>query len=244
MHDYWNHSGVDLEVLRPLERLNHVNGHCPFTNGHWLAVGGGKEEKFDAVVTTMPVPQLLATPPRPEGFIEGNFLDVVPLDILNKLKAVRYNSVFCLGVFFDVAVAEALGINWRAKYFPEDPVIRYISIDTARRGSPSSPASICVQSHVSYAEKNLHKTKQEMQEPLLAALYRLLPELPPPASLVSHKWRYSQTSVPYQNTPGAVLLHEGPTLIAAGDSFSHSNFDGCLASAHAASKMVKKILAK
>ena len=244
MHDYWNHSGVELEVSRPLEKLNHVNGHCPFTNGHWLAKGGGREEKFDAVITTMPVPQLLATPPRPEGLIEGNFLDVVSLDTLNKLKNVRYNSVFCLGVFFDISVAEALGIRWRAKYFPDDPVIRYISIDTVRRGNPSSPTSICVQSHVSFAEKNLHKTKQEMQEPLLDALYRLLPELPPAASLVSHKWRYSQTSLPYEGAPGAVLLHRGPVLIAAGDSFSHSNFDGCLASAHAASKMMKKILAK
>jgi len=244
VQDYWNHSGVDLEVSRPLEKLNHVNGHCPFTNGYWLAKGGGREEKFDAVVTTMPIPQLLATPPRPEGFIEGNFLDVVSSDILNKLKAVRYNSVFCLGVFFDIAVAEALGIRWRAKYFPEDPVIRYISIDTARRGNPSSPTSICVQSHVSFAEKNLHKTKQEMQEPLLDALYRLLPELPPAASLMSHKWRYSQTSVPYEGSPGAVLLHRGPVLVAAGDSFSHSNFDGCLASAHVASKVLKKILAK
>ena len=235
---------MELEVLRPLEKLNHVNGHCPFRNGKWVAKGGGREEEFDAVVTTMPVPQLLATPPRPEGFIEGNFLDVVPKDILNKLKAVRYNSVFCLGVFFDVAVAEALGISWRAKYFPEDPIIRYISIDTARRGHPSSPTSICVQSHVSFAAENLHKTKQEMQEPLLDALYRLLPELPSPASIVSHKWRYSQTLKPYEGAPGAVVLHQGPTLVAAGDSFSHSNFDGCLASAHAANKLLKNILAK
>jgi len=243
VQDYWNHSGVELEVLRPLEKLNLVTSNCPFTNGKWLATGAGKEEEFEAVVTTMPVPQLLATPPRPEGYIEGNFLEVIPQDLLVKLKAVRYNSVFCLGVFFDVDVAEGLGIKWKSKYFPEDPVIRYVSFDNSRRGDSSAPTSICVQSHVSFAEKNLQKTKQEMAEPLMDALYHLLPELPPPSSLVSHKWRYSQTSVPFEGTPGAVLLHQSPTLIAAGDSFSHSNFDGCIASAHAANKLLKKILA-
>jgi len=243
VQDYWNHSGVELEVLRPLEKLNLVTSNCPFTNGKWLATGAGKEEEFEAVVTTMPVPQLLATPPRPEGYIEGNFLEVIPQDLLVKLKAVRYNSVFCLGVFFDVDVAEGLGIKWKSKYFPEDPVIRYVSFDNSRRGDSSAPTSICVQSHVSFAEKNLQKTKQEMAEPLMDALYHLLPELPPPSSLVSHKWRYSQTSVPFEGTPGAVVLHQSPTLIAAGDSFSHSNFDGCIASAHAANKLLKKILA-
>jgi len=243
VQDYWNHSGVELEVLRPLEKLNLVTSNCPFTNGKWLATGAGKEEEFEAVVTTMPVPQLLATPPRPEGYIEGNFLEVIPQDLLVKLKAVRYNSVFCLGVFFDVDVAEGLGIKWKSKYFPEDPVIRYVSFDNSRRGDSSAPTSICVQSHVSFAEKNLQKTKQEMAEPLMDALYHLLPELPPPSSLVSHKWRYSQTSVPFEGTPGAVVLHQSPTLIAAGDSFSHSNFDGCIASAHAANKLLKKIMA-
>jgi len=243
VQDYWNHSGVELEVLRPLEKLNLVTSNCPFTNGKWLATGAGKEEEFEAVVTTMPVPQLLATPPRPEGYIEGNFLEVIPQDLLVKLKAVRYNSVFCLGVFFDVDVAEGLGIKWKSKYFPDDPVIRYVSFDNSRRGDSSAPTSICVQSHVSFAEKNLQKTKQEMAEPLMDALYHLLPELPPPSSLVSHKWRYSQTSVPFEGTPGAVVLHQSPTLIAAGDSFSHSNFDGCIASAHAANKLLKKIMA-
>jgi len=242
VQDYWNHSGVELEVLRPLEKLNLVTSNCPFKNGKWMATGAGKEEEFEAVVTTMPVPQLLATPPRPEGYIEGNFLEVIPQDLLVKLKAVRYNSVFCLGVFFDVDVAEGLGIKWKSKYFPEDPVIRYVSFDNSRRGDSSAPTSICVQSHVSFAEKNLHKTKQEMAEPLMDALYHLLPELPPPSSLVSHKWRYSQTSVPFEGTPGAVLLHQSPTLIAAGDSFSHSNFDGCIASAHAANTLLKKTL--
>ena len=47
MQDYWNHSGVELEVLRPLEKLNLVTSNCPFTNGKWLATGAGKEEEFE-----------------------------------------------------------------------------------------------------------------------------------------------------------------------------------------------------
>jgi renalase len=41
---------------------------------------------------------------------------------------------------------------------------------------------------------------------------------------------------PYPGAPGCVVLHEDPLLLAGGDGFVHSNFDGCVVSAQ---KMVQ-----
>ena len=51
------------------------------------------------VVTTLPVPQLLGTPPKPEGLIEGNWLDILKTDNYSGYEAllkVKYNTVFAL----------------------------------------------------------------------------------------------------------------------------------------------------
>ena len=103
----------------------------------------------------MPVPQLLGTLPRPEGAIQGDFLDVLDPHIIDGLRSVRFNSVFCLGVFFDTAVTESL--RWQARYFPNDPVIRYVAIDNAKRGDRRGASSLVVQSHVGWAEEHLDR---------------------------------------------------------------------------------------
>ncbi len=52
------------------------------------------------------------------------------------------------------------------------------------------------------------------------------------------QWRYSQCRTPVSGAPGAVLLNESPPLVLAGDAFTSSNFDGCVASAEAAADSV------
>ena len=238
VHDYWTQAGILPSPNSPLTRLDR-QGQV------WLAeTRGGVMETFDAVVSTLPVPQLLGTLPRPEGAIGGNFLELLERDseMWSNLQGVRFNSVFCLGVFFDSNITDTLGINWKAKYFPHDPVIRYVAIDNAKRGFPNDPTVLTVQSQVSFGQDNLGQTKQEMEGAMLEALQRLLPSLPTPSSLHPHKWRYSQTSSPFPGSPGAALLHATPPLLGAGDSFSHSNFDGCLASAQAARDLLRDIL--
>ncbi len=56
------------------------------------------------------------------------------------------------------------------------------------------------------------------------------------------QWRYSQCRVPVSGAPGAVLLNRSPTLVVAGDAFTSSNFDGCVASAEAATDAVMEAL--
>jgi len=230
---FWNKSGCEVNSFHTLKELNLVDRT-------WKANTDKKQEEFDCVVTTMPVPQLLGENPAPEGMVQGNFLDIIKKDRLlyENLSCVKYNSIFCLGLFYDTRIHDSLGLKWKAKYFPNDPVIRYISMDNLKRGDLKSPTCVGVQTQVSYSMANKHKSKQEMLEPILDHLQKLLPNLPPPSHSFCHKWRYSQTSQPYPGEPGCVQLHSSPTLIAAGDSFSHSNVDGCIASALAATDMI------
>merc|ERR1712020_76609 len=82
-------------------------------------------EMFDVVVTTLPVPQLLGTPPRPEGIIRGNWLDILKTDNCSEYEAllrVKYNTVFTLGLFYN----KTLPITWKVKYLPTpDSVISH-----------------------------------------------------------------------------------------------------------------------
>ena len=77
---------------------------------------------------------------------------------------------------------------------------------------------------------------------LLSQVMSVVPVLPTPDTVISHKWRYSQTESPYPGSPGNSLLISQPPLIAAGDSFSHSNVDGCLISARKTCDLIKSLL--
>ena len=64
-----------------------------------------------------------------------------------------------------------------------------------------------------------------MEGPLLSHARDLVPLLTSPDSVICHKWRYSQTATPFPGSPGTALILHKPPLIAAGDSFSHSNVE-------------------
>ena len=44
---------------------------------------------------------------------------------------------------------------------------------------------------------------------------------------------------PYPGSPGCLVLNEEPLLVAGGDGFTHSNFDGCVTSAESIVLVVK-----
>ena len=119
---------------------------------------------------------------------------------------------------------------------------RYISNDGLRRGDQDAGTSVCVQSQISYGEREAGRSKQEVEGPLLSHARAIVPLLASPDSVICHKWRYSQTKTPFPGSPGAALLLNKPPLIAAGDSFSHSNVDGCLLSASKTCNLIKSLL--
>lgn len=231
---FWNKSGVQLRTKHFLDGLEQVGQQ-------WVASSSaqGKVEKFDAVVFTQPVPQYI-TEESPEGRPQGNYLDILRKNdiIFPQLEKIRYYSSFSLGLFYDEAIT--LGLDWTVKYFPDNQILRYVCVDSVRRGKPHQPTSICIQTQRSWSENNLHLDKHAAGPLILSELKDKVGELPETTHVLPHRWMYSQTAVPYFGSPGAVTLNATPLLIGAGDSFAVSNVEGCLYSAKKAERLLTK----
>ena len=229
----WNTSKVPLQTKHFLDGLEQVGQQWEATSS-----AQGKVEQFDAVVFTQPVPQYISQE-SPEGRPQGNYLDILRKSIFfSNLQKVRYFSSFSLGLFYDEATT--LSLDWTVKYFPNNQILRYVCVDSVRRGKSQQPTSICVQTQRSWSEENLHLDKHAACPLILSELKNKVGELPAPDHVLPHRWMYSQTAAPYCGSPGAVQLNEEPLLIGAGDSFAVSNVEGCLYSAKEAEKLLIK----
>ena len=146
-----------------------------------------------------------------------------------------------MGVFYSNSCTPLEEIRQqKVKYYPGNDIIKYISVDCEDEGGP---VSVCVHSHRTWAQQNTELTKEIAKDIIYKELENLLSpddSLPEPLQTMCHKWRYSQTSVPFQGVPGAVTLIEEPLLIGAGDSFSISNVGGCLDAARVAQDILKQ----
>lgn len=195
----------------------------------------GHTEQFDAVVITMPVPQILQL----QGDIEKLIADS---GIKSSLQAVTYSSRFAVALFFEPGTK--LNIPWSAKYITDNPCIRFISVDNKKRGKevPGVGPSICIHTGAPWGLENIERDKDEAASEILEHLKSVLPGLPEPVEVKGHKWRYSQVLKGYADSPGCVVLSEHPAVILAGDGFTHSNFDGCLESAISVYQTLTKLV--
>ena len=91
--------------------------------------------------------------------------------------------------------------------------------------------TMLVHSSVPFGLRYLETTLPEVEEVMLDHLKEVIPNMPEPSSTKCHRWRYSQVSNPAEGTNGCISLCKSPMLIAAGDAFVCSNFDGCVDSA-------------
>ena len=149
-------------------------------------------------------------------------------------------SSFSQGLLYNKPTC--LNVGWTCKYFPDHPTIRYISVETLRRNTPEEPTSFCIQTHRSWSQDNLELSKLQAEPIILAAAHELIYNLPSPDNIITHKWRYSQTEIPYPGNPGAVSLCASPLLVGAGDSYTQSNVEGCLLSADLAVNLLMENL--
>ncbi|XP_071808431.1 renalase-like [Asterias amurensis] len=193
-------------------------------------------EVFDAVILTMPAPQILQLKGLVQEALAKNS------GVKSKLQSVSYSSRYALGLFFDQGTS--LDTSPCARYVQKDPCIRWISVDTEKRGVDSSKQgpSLVVHTSVPFGIKYLETDKDEVQSIIMQHLRQLMPDLPEPAKVKCQRWRYSQVSTPYEGAPGGVFLAQQPTyaIVAAGDAFTHSNFDGCISSAETACEALIK----
>lgn len=183
----------------------------------------GSSECFDAVVLTMPVPQILQ--------LEGDLTELLSVQQREQLDGVVYSSRFALALFFGPDVV--LGVPWAARYVKDNSCIRYIAVDSLKRSTdvPGRGPSMVIHTSVPFGLEHLEKDKDEVQPIILQELDRLLPGLPQPISIKCQKWRYSQVMTSVPDCPGQMTVQTRPPLVCGGDAFSHSNFDGCVESA-------------
>ncbi|XP_062927700.1 renalase isoform X4 [Mobula hypostoma] len=156
-----------------------------------------------------------------------------------KLEAVRYSTRFALALFYEAGTQ--IDVPWAAKYIINNPCIRFVSIDNKKRCSeaPEVGPSVVVHTTVQFGAESVHKSKEDVEPLILDQLQQILPGLPKSISTKCHKWRYSQVTDAVSIIPGQMTLNTQPLLICGGDSFTHSNFDGCTESALAVSSVLK-----
>ncbi|KAF6718261.1 Renalase [Oryzias melastigma] len=183
----------------------------------------GGSETFDAVVLTMPVPQILQ--------LQGDLGNLLSVQQKQQLDAVRFSSRFALALFFPPGAV--FSFSWAAKYVSDSSCIRYIAVDDRKRGADTSACgpALVVHTSVPFGEEHLEQDKEDVQPIILQELHRLLPDLPQPVSIKCQKWRYSQVLTSVPDCPGHMTVLEQPPLVCGGDAFCHSNFDGCVESA-------------
>ncbi|KAK6169362.1 hypothetical protein SNE40_020431 [Patella caerulea] len=234
---YLGLSEANVEYSRTVNRIDYSK-----SNGKDIvkvSTNTGECEDFDAVILTLPVPQLLQLQGDINKTIENSG------DIKQNLEQVTYSSRFALGLFYDKGTK--LNYDWCAKYFPNHECIRYVSIDTKKRGidnEDTAPSVVVHTNVVPFGLKYLETDKEEVGPIVLKHLHTLLPDLPQPNHVKNHKWRYSQVHKPYAGKEGCIVLQEKPLVIVGGDGFTHSGFDGCVDSAESIINSINKLLNK
>ena len=211
----------------------------------------GDTECFDAVILTMPVPQIL------ELLSNSTEINVNDSDDYNKLtsqlKEVRYSSRYAIALMYDSSNEDEkksiidtvqLENDSCSKYIYGDEIFRYVSLDNYKRRNTRNPPtndlipmSVVFHTSVPFGVEHVEKTPDDIKPILLKHIEKLFPNWPKPANVKCQKWRYSQVQTSYPEKPGSIELLKSPLLIAGGDAFTHSNFDGCITSAEA---IVKK----
>ena len=229
--------------------------------GRWeVCAADGHRQRFDAVVLTQPIPEMLELLDTGEG---GAWLDGGDGVGRAELSAVQYSSRYALTLFFPPVAREAFAANidWVSRYVDkaEDDAIVYVAHDSAKRGDAAGAVSLVVHTGVPYGIRAMLKSRTpaaDVEADLRARVQALLPWLPAPASTVLTPWRVSQVRYPVALPTGAACLplrpppaaapaaasdeEEAPALVVAGDAFSPlgSRFDGCVQSGERAAEAV------
>ncbi|XP_066477197.1 renalase isoform X2 [Tiliqua scincoides] len=121
------------------------------------------------------------------------------------------------------------------------PQILQLQGDVEKKSSHVGP-SVVVHTSVPFAMEHLEWDKEKVQQLILDHMEDIIPDLPKPASIKCHRWRYSQVTKPFPDCPGQIILQTKPFLVCGGDGFIHSNLDGCIYSAMSIVEALKSSL--
>ncbi|XP_068455372.1 renalase isoform X2 [Clinocottus analis] len=208
---FLSQSGADLFFER------HVTGVIRRGASWEVQRKAGSSEMFDAVVLTMPAPQILQ--------LQGDLGPNLSVSQQQRLQDVVFSSRFAVALFFSPDAE--LSFLWTARYIKDQNLV-FLKHNA---GVPGRGPSLVVHSSVAFGLQHLEDDVEAVQPIILQELSRLLPGLPRPIGIKCHKWRYSQVLTPAPGLPAHMTVLAQPPLVCAGDSFTRSNFDGCVASA-------------
>lgn len=203
--------------------LNHANIDCTKFETRVNAITSegkvtsicGNENVFDLIIITAPAPQILQ-------------MDCpMSTTIYSELQKITYSTRFTFNMFYEAPILQE---KWDVKFI-NDEIFRYVSIENRKRGQYDSADSVIFHTTKEFGQKHIEKTKDSMLQMFTDKVKELFPDWPLPVSCNVHKWLYSQVTIPYTNSPGCVLLNESIPIIAGGDCFTQSTFNGCIESA-------------
>ncbi|XP_035468131.2 renalase [Scophthalmus maximus] len=214
---FLSESGADVFFER------HVTGLHRRGASWEVETKAGVSEMFDAVVLTMPVPQILQ--------LQGDVGQLLSVQQRQQLDGVVYSSRFAVALFFSPDVV--FNFSWSARYVSSNRCICYIAADGRKRNADATGLgpSLVVHTSAPFGLENLERDKDDVQPIILQELQQLIPDLPQPISIKCQKWRFSQVLTSVPDCPGHMTVLDRPLLVCGGDAFSHSNFDGCVESA-------------
>ncbi|XP_064118040.1 renalase-like isoform X1 [Macrobrachium nipponense] len=215
---------------------HHVN-RIDLSGNKWnVETKEGAADTFDAVVLTMPVPQLFG--------LAGTVKDTLENDekLRSSLLSVDYSSRYALGLFYDEGADIKLKNEVSAEYITNDSVIRFVAIDNKKRGLDNGAPSVVVHTSVPFGKAYVEETTDDVKPLIMKKVQELFPEWPEPTYVKCQKWRFSQVTSAYPGLPGCVSLADG--LVIGGDGFTHSNMDGCIESAKSIVDVVVQYLKK
>lgn len=207
----------------------------------------GRSELFDAVVLTLPTPQLLE--------LQGETLRslLAPHHEALSRVASRYSSRYAACAWYDESAWPIFAaLPWASKYVRGSSSLVYVSVEPKKREleAASAPA-VLLHSSVPYALAHMDAAADEVLAEMLADLGKEVGGLPSPTKTKLHRWRYSQVPPPATElnggtgvVPGAeggAMLLGGAgagALVLAGDGLVGSNFDNTMHSARSACALV------
>ncbi|GBM70090.1 Renalase [Araneus ventricosus] len=179
---------------------------------------------FDVVILTIPVPEVLK--------LGGNFLSISQDDDVKvAMEQVKYSPRIAAALIYDEPVKYLEDLPTAMKYFPDDDILHFMSVDNKKREKSKEVPGIILQSTTSFAKKCSNLNEGEIKKLMLEHIKCLMPELPDPAFVKVFLWTYSMLTEPYVDTPGCVVINDHPCLISGGDSYTESSFNGCITSA-------------
>lgn len=175
----------------------------------------GNEEIFDLIIITTPVPQILQ-------------IDCpITQTIHNELEKVAYSTRFTFNMFYEEPI---LQVDWDVKFL-DDETFRYVSIENRKRKQYNTADCVIFHTTKKFGQNHIKETTDSIFNMLKEKVNELFPDWPVPSSCNVHKWLYSQVTRSYINTPGCILLNKSIPILAGGDGFTQSTFNGCIESA-------------